>query len=149
MLKQGDKTPAVTGTSYDGTTFDLGAPRRRTVLFFYPRASTGGCTTEAVEFNGLLDEFAALDAQVVGASVDKPQSNERWAEKHDLKMPLISDDGERTVAAAFGVARPHGGTAKRTTWLIDPDGTLRKVYRNVKAKGHAATVLADCKELWS
>ena len=62
---------------------------------------------------------------MVGASVDKPGSNERWAQKYDLRMPLISDYGEHTVAAAFGVARPMVGVAKRTTWLIDPDGTLR------------------------
>jgi peroxiredoxin Q/BCP len=86
--------------------------------------------------------------QVVGASVDKPAANERWARKHDLKMPLISDDGDHTVVGAFGVARPMVGVAKRTTWLIDPDGTLRKVYPAVKPKGHAAVVLADCREIW-
>lgn len=85
---------------------------------------------------------------MVGASVDKPAANERWAQKYELKMPLISDDGDHTVASAFGVARPMVGVAKRTTFLIDPDGTLRKVYTNVKAKGHAAAVLADCREIW-
>jgi len=86
--------------------------------------------------------------QVVGASVDKPAANERWARKYDLEMPLISDYGEHTVASAFGVARPMVGVAKRTTWLIDRDGTLRKVYPAVKPKGHAAQVLADCREIW-
>jgi peroxiredoxin Q/BCP len=86
--------------------------------------------------------------QVVGASVDKPAANERWAQKYDLEMPLISDYGDHTVSSAFGVARPMVGVAKRTTWLIDPDGTLRKIYPKVTAKGHAAQVLADCRELW-
>jgi peroxiredoxin Q/BCP len=85
---------------------------------------------------------------VIGASVDKPGSNERWAEKYDLRMPLISDHGDHVVASAFGVARPMVGVAKRTTWLIDPDGVLRKVYPAVKPKGHAAAVLADCVEIW-
>jgi peroxiredoxin Q/BCP len=85
---------------------------------------------------------------VVGASVDKPAANERWAHKYDLKMPLISDYGDHTVASAFGVARPMVGVAKRTTWVIDADGTLRKVYPAVKPEGHAAAVLADCKEIW-
>jgi thioredoxin-dependent peroxiredoxin len=85
---------------------------------------------------------------VIGASVDKPETNEGWAQKHGLKMPLISDRGERTVATAFGVARPMVGVAKRTTWLIDPDGTLRKVYSAVKPRGHAAQVLADCRDIW-
>jgi peroxiredoxin Q/BCP len=86
--------------------------------------------------------------QVIGASVDKPGANERWAQKYELKMPLISDPGEHEVAAAFGVARPLVGVAKRTTWLIDPDGMLRRVYPKVTPKGHAAEVLADCAEIW-
>jgi peroxiredoxin Q/BCP len=90
-----------------------------------------------------------MDVQVIGASVDKPASNERWAQKYDLRMPLISDHGEHTVAGAFGVARPKVGVAKRTTWLIDADGTLRRIYSKVTAKGHAAQVLADCREVWS
>jgi thioredoxin-dependent peroxiredoxin len=85
---------------------------------------------------------------VVGASVDKPAGNERWAQKYQLRMPLISDYGDHTVASAFGVARPMVGVAKRSTWLIDPDGTLRGIYLKVTAKGHAAQVLEDCRELW-
>ena len=85
---------------------------------------------------------------MIGASVDKPVANERWARKHDLRMPLVSDEGDHVVASAFGVARPMVGVAKRTTWLIDPDGTLRKVYPSVKPKGHAAIVLEDCREIW-
>jgi peroxiredoxin len=63
-------------------------------------------------------------------------------------MPLISDAADHAVATAFGVARPMVGVAKRTTFLIDADGTLRKVYTGVKPKGHAAAVLADCREIW-
>jgi peroxiredoxin Q/BCP len=85
---------------------------------------------------------------VLGASVDEPQTNERWARKYDFRMPLISDAGDHTVASAFGVARPMVGVAKRTTWLIDPDGMLRKVYPAVRPKGHAAAVLEDCREIW-
>ena len=85
---------------------------------------------------------------MLGASVDEPQTNERWARKYDFRMPLISDAGDHTVASAFGVARPMVGVAKRTTWLIDPDGTLRKVYPAVRPKGHAAAVLEDCREIW-
>lgn len=86
--------------------------------------------------------------QVVGVSVDKPEANQRWAKKHGLRMPLISDPGEHTVAAAFGVARPLVGVAKRTTWLIDADGTLRKIYPKVTPKGHAADVLAAVRKIW-
>ena len=85
---------------------------------------------------------------MVGASVDKPAANEKWAAKYGLRMPLISDAGDHTVSSAFGVARPMVGVAKRTTWLIDADGTLRKVYPKVTPKGHAAEVLAAAKEIW-
>ncbi len=86
--------------------------------------------------------------QVIGASIDKPQTNGKWAKKHDLRLPLISNHGEPTVAAEFGVARPMLGVAKRTTFLIDPDGTLRKTYMKVMPKGHAARVLEDAKKIW-
>ena len=85
---------------------------------------------------------------MIGASVDSAAANRRWAEKHALRMPLLGDTREHDVAVAFGVARPRVGVAKRTTWLIDPDGTLRKVYPKVKPKGHAAAVLADCRDIW-
>lgn len=87
--------------------------------------------------------------QVIGASVDTPEANRKWAEKHGLHMPLISDPGEHIVAAAFGVARPLVGVAKRTTWLIEADGKLRKIYPKVSPKGHAAEVLAAVREFWS
>jgi peroxiredoxin Q/BCP len=86
---------------------------------------------------------------VVGASVDKPAANEKWAKKYDLRMPLLSDaTGDHEVATAFGVARPMVGVAKRTTWLIEADGTLARVYPKVSPKGHAAAVLADVRDLW-
>ena len=86
--------------------------------------------------------------QVIGASIDSAQANQRWAEKHDLRMPLIGDTEQHNVAAAFGVARPMVGVAKRTTWLIDPDGMLRKVYPKVSPKGHAEAVLLAAQEVW-
>jgi peroxiredoxin Q/BCP len=89
-----------------------------------------------------------VDVQVIGASIDSAAANRTWAEKYGLRMPLIGDVGEHEVASAFGVSRPMVGVAKRTTWLIDPDGTLRKVYPQVTPKGHAAEVLAACKEIW-
>jgi thioredoxin-dependent peroxiredoxin len=85
---------------------------------------------------------------VVGASIDTPEANAKWAAKYDLKMPLIGKTSEETAAAAFGVARPMVGVAKRTTFLIDPDGTLRKVYPKVTPKGHAAEVLEAAREIW-
>jgi peroxiredoxin Q/BCP len=103
---------------------------------------------EAVEFNGLLDEFARLDVQVIGASIDSSRANEKWARKYQLRMPLIGNTGEPTLAAAWGVARPMVGVAKRTTFLIDADGTLRKTYLKVTPKGHAAEVLEAARQIW-
>ena len=84
---------------------------------------------------------------MIGASVDPVKANREFAEKYDLAFPLLCDT-DYTVATAFGVARPMVGVAKRTTFLIDTDGTLRKVYPKVQARGHAAEVLAAAREIW-
>jgi len=84
---------------------------------------------------------------VIGASVDPAAANAEFARDYDLRFPLICDT-DYTVSAAFGVARPMVGVAKRSTFLIDTDGTLRKVYPKVQARGHAAEVLAAVREIW-
>jgi thioredoxin-dependent peroxiredoxin len=84
--------------------------------------------------------------QVIGASVDKPKATAAWVRKYDLRMPLICDV-DYAISAAFGVARPMVGVAKRTTFVIEPDGIIAKTYSQVTAKGHAAQVLADVKAL--
>ncbi len=86
--------------------------------------------------------------QVIGASIDSAEKNAKWAAKYGLKMPLLGDSGDHKVAEAFGVSRPLVGVAKRTTWLIDPDGTLRKIFPKVTPKGHAGEVLAAVREIW-
>ncbi len=83
---------------------------------------------------------------MIGASVDKPAAVAKWVRKHDLRMPLICDT-DYALSAAFGVARPMVGVAKRTTFIIEADGTLVKTYPKVTAKGHAAQVLADIRAL--
>jgi peroxiredoxin Q/BCP len=83
---------------------------------------------------------------VIGASVDKPGANERFAGKYGLGFPLVSDP-DREVTTAFGVAGLVG-SAKRTTFLIDADGTVRRVYDKVKARGHATQVLEDARAIW-
>jgi thioredoxin-dependent peroxiredoxin len=84
--------------------------------------------------------------QVVGASVDKPATNERFAGKYGLGFPLVSDP-DREVTRAFDVGG-LAGSAKRSTFLIDADGTVRMVYDKVRAKGHAARVLEDARAIW-
>ncbi len=84
--------------------------------------------------------------QVVGASVDKPAANERFARKYGLNFPLVSDP-DHEVTKAFDVGG-FVGSARRTTFLIDADGTVRRVYDKVRAKGHDAQVLADVRAVW-
>ena len=84
---------------------------------------------------------------MIGASVDSVKANTKFAQKYDLRMPLLCAT-DYTLASVFGVARPMVGVAKRTTFLIDPDGTARKVYAKVTPKGHAAQVLEDARAIW-
>jgi peroxiredoxin Q/BCP len=85
--------------------------------------------------------------QVIGASVDAAPANRRFAEKYGLRFPLICDT-DYELSAAFGVARKLVGVAKRATFVLDADGTVRRQFLNVKARGHAAEVLAAAREIW-
>ena len=123
------------------------------VLYFYPKDSTSGCTTEAVEFSGLLPRFLALGAVVVGVSRDKPASHRKFIDKHELTVTLLSDP-ELTSLAAYGAWREKKVCGKdclgtvRSTFLIDPKGVVRKAWPQMaKAAGHAETVLAALTEL--
>jgi peroxiredoxin Q/BCP len=94
-----------------------------------------------------VGDFAAVGAQVIGCSVDSARVNAKFAQKQKLEFPLICDT-DYTIATAFGVARKLVGVAKRTTFVIDADGTLRAQFLNVTPRGHAAEVLSVVKEIW-
>lgn len=122
------------------------------VLFFYPRDDTSGCTKEAVAFSQLLPEFEALGVQVFGISKDSLNKHERFAAKHALTVPLLSDK-ESDVSEKFGVwkeksmyGRTHWGI-ERSTFLIDGEGRIAKEWRKVKVPGHAEEVLEAAKAL--
>jgi thioredoxin-dependent peroxiredoxin len=112
---------------------------RALVLYFYPKDDTPGCTVEGKEFRDLYDEFAALGAVVVGVSTDSVESHRRFAEKHALPFPLLADT-EGEFARAFGVLTDDG-IAERVTFVIGPDGRLRRSFMNVPPRGHAREVL--------
>jgi len=121
---------------------------RWVVLYFYPRDNTPGCTLEAIDFSRLREEFAALDAVIVGVSKDSCQSHRKFAARHGLSLLLLSDP-DSTVQKSFGVWRPKKfmgreflGTV-RSTFLIDPAGKIARVWDNVRAAGHADEVLAE------
>lgn len=148
MLAVGDRAPrfVVEGTSGD---IDLAAviARGPLVLYFFPRAMTGGCTTEALEFNEALPQFTELGVTVVGMSVDTLQRQQRFREKYDLAFELGSDH-ERVVGIAYGTLKGDATTSnERDTVVIAADGTVALAYRRVTARGHAQKVLEDVRRL--
>ncbi|NJE31399.1 peroxiredoxin [Thermococcus sp. 18S1] len=127
---------------------------RWTVLYFYPKDNTPGCTTEAKEFTELLGEFEKLGFQVIGVSRDSPKSHVRFREKHGLRVRLISDPNAELHRAlgAWGKKKRYGREyegAIRSTFILNPEGEIVWEKRNVRAKGHAAKVLEEAKRLIS
>lgn len=125
---------------------------RPVVLFFYPKASTPGCTTEARDFTARLAEFEAAGATVLGISKDSVKRQENFAAKQALAVALLSD-AESDVCERYGVwaeKKNYGRTYMgivRTTVLIAPDGTVARVWPKVKVAGHVDEVLAAVKSL--
>jgi|SRR5581483_9107205 len=149
MVKEGDKAPDIRVRTDAGTEFQLSSLKgRRLVLYFYPRADTPGCTVEACEFRDEIKAFAKKGTAVVGVSPDKPAAQAKFKEKFELPFTLLADE-DKSAAQAYGVWQEKNMYGKkvmgiaRTTFIIGPDGKIEKIYGNVKAKGHAAQVLAD------
>ena len=121
------------------------------VLYFYPKDSTPGCTTEGNDFNALLPKFRKLGATVVGASRDSLKSHDRFRDKQGFGFELASDPDE-ALCKAFDVIKPkklYGREfigVERSTFLIDPDGVVREAWRKVKVPGHADAVLETLKQ---
>jgi len=122
------------------------------VLFFYPRDDTSGCTKEATAFTALADEFAAAGVKVIGISKDSVASHDKFVIKHDLGIPLVSDEAGDT-AERYGTwkeKKMYGKTfmgIERTTFLIDGDGRIAQAWRKVKVPGHAEEVLEAARAL--
>ncbi|WP_022846119.1 MULTISPECIES: thioredoxin-dependent thiol peroxidase [unclassified Desulfurobacterium] len=122
------------------------------VLYFYPKDNTPGCTKEAEGFTEKLDEFKKLNAEVVGISPDSVESHRKFKEKKNLKVTLLSDP-EHKVIEEYGVWKLKKRFGKeyygvvRTTYLIDPEGKVVHVWKNVRVKGHVEKVLEMLKKL--
>ncbi|MDA8070338.1 MAG: thioredoxin-dependent thiol peroxidase [Actinomycetota bacterium] len=148
-LDRGDRAPDFTLPDQDGTPVSLGDfAGRSLVVYFYPADDTPGCTKEACQFNDNLEAFAAADVAVVGISPDNADKHQRFRQKYGLGLVLLSD-AERSVMAAYGAfgektlyGRKSTGVI-RSTFLIGPDGIVRRAWYNVRADGHAAKVLAE------
>ena len=118
------------------------------VLYFYPKADTPGCTTEACEFRDNIFAYEEIGVNVIGVSLDDVPSQAAFAEKYSLPFPLLSD-AQQVVATAYGVLGSFGTTqiARRETFLINPAGQVAKHYAQVDPAAHSAEVLADLKAL--
>jgi len=147
MPQQGQQLPDVEFVTEDGERLpaaDLGG--KKTVLYFYPKDDTPGCTREACAFRDRMDDYREAEIQVYGVSLDSPESHRRFREKHDLNFPLLTDEGGR-AAEALGVLREGGEKANRVTFLLDADGRISKVYPEVSPETHADEILEDAASL--
>ena len=125
---------------------------RKLVLYFYPKADTPGCTKEAIDFNALRRAFATAETDIVGVSADPVRAQEKFRDKHDLAIPLASDEAKKMLTAygVWGEKSLYGRKfmgIKRTTLLIGRDGRVAQVWENVKVPGHAQAVLDAAKAL--
>jgi len=125
---------------------------QKLVLFFYPRADTPGCTKEAIDFSRLKAAFAESDTAVLGVSADPLKAQESFRDKHELAVPLVSDEAHEMLEAygVWGEKSMYGRTFHgilRTTVLIGADGRILRIWRNVRVDGHADEVLATVRAL--
>ena len=154
MVRVGKKVADFTAVGTDGK-FKLSEHKGKyVVLFFYPRDNTPGCTQEAIEFSKALKRFSDLNAVVVGTSRDSLKSHERFIDKQQLKINLLSDEEEK-LCNTFQVLKEKNMYGKkvigieRSTFLIDPDGKVVHEWSKVKVPDHVKMVLKQLKELSS
>jgi peroxiredoxin Q/BCP len=153
VFAEGAKAPGFQLPRDGGDTVSLADfAGRRLVLFFYPRADTPGCTKEAIDFSRLKAAFAESDTAVLGVSADPLKAQESFRDKHELAIPLVSDEAHKMLEAygVWGEKSMYGKTFQgilRTTVLIGADGRILRIWRNVRVDGHADEVLATVRAL--
>jgi peroxiredoxin Q/BCP len=147
-INEGEPAPDFSLPADDGRTVKLSSLRGRpVVVYFYPRDDTPGCTREACAFRDRQAEMAKSGAVVVGISPDSVESHERFREKYGLNFPLLADKHHR-VAERYGAWREKNMYGKksmgiqRSTFLVDAEGRVAKVWRSVKVDGHDEQVLS-------
>ncbi|GAA3855846.1 MULTISPECIES: thioredoxin-dependent thiol peroxidase [Amycolatopsis] len=150
-LTAGDKAPDFTLPDSTGKQVSLSDFRgRHVVVYFYPAAGTPGCTKQACDFRDNLGELDGAGYQVLGVSPDKPEKLAKFAEAEQLTFPLLSDPDKTVLTewGAFGEKKNYGRIVQgviRSTFVIDPEGTIVKAMYNVRATGHVAKLLKDLK----
>ena len=148
-LEVGDKAPGFEALNQDGVKVALkDFIGKNVVLYFYPKDNTPGCTTEACEFSANYDQFIKNDTVIIGVSPDSVKSHAGFIAKQNLKHILLSDE-DKEISKLYGVWQVKKNYGKeylgivRSTFVIGKDGKIAKIYKSVKAKDHAAKVLAD------
>ncbi len=147
-LKEGDPAPAFTAETSGGGKVSLSDfAGKNVILYFYPKDNTPGCNKEACSFRDHWDDFKARGAVVLGVSTDSAKSHDKFVEKFKLPFTLLVDE-DKKIVNAYGVYGPqkfmgisYTGTS-RVTFLIGPDGRIKKIWPAVKPADHAAEVLA-------
>jgi peroxiredoxin Q/BCP len=147
MPERGQQLPDVEFVTEDGEKLAAGdITGQKTVLYFYPKDDTPGCTKEACAFRDRMDDYRGAGIQVYGVSLDSPESHRRFREKNNLNFPLLTDE-EGRAAEALGVLRENREVANRVTFLLDPDGKIARVYPEVSPETHADEILEDAASL--
>lgn len=148
-LKIGDKAPNFTSVDEKGNEVKLSDfTGKKLVLFFYPKASTPGCTAEACNLRDNYQSFLAKGYAILGASADSAKRQQNWINKHDLPFPLLVDENKEVINA-FGVWGPKKFMGReydgihRTTFVIDEKGIIEDVIGKVKTKAHTEQILKD------
>ncbi|MGO2515761.1 MAG: thioredoxin-dependent thiol peroxidase [Corynebacterium variabile] len=148
-LAVGDTAPDFTLTDDKGGSVSLSDFRgKKVVVYFYPKADTPGCTTEACDFRDSLTQLNDADIDDGGISPDRPETLATFRENHDLTFPLLSDPEKETLVAygAFGEKKNYGRVVQgviRSTFLVDEEGKIALAKYNVKATGHVARIIKD------
>ena len=151
-IKEGNKAPDFTALDQDGKKVKLSSFRdkKNIVLYFYPKDMTPGCTTQACDFRDQQKSFKST--VILGVSIDSQERHQKFIEKYDLPFKLLADT-DKKVVEKYGVWQEKKLYGKifmgivRTTFLIDKNGTVRKIFPKVKVKNHIEEVLAELREL--
>lgn len=143
----GAKAPEFTLQSQEGKTVSLKDFKGQwVVLYFYPKDMTQGCTIEAHNFQRDLDQYKAKHAAILGVSADSVDSHQQFCTKESLTFHLLADPNKEAIAS-YGSLSANGNMAARNTFLIDPNGVIRKVYMKVSPNPHSQEVLTDLAEM--
>jgi len=148
-LSEGSLAPDFNLVADNGESMSLSSfSGKQIVIYFYPKDDTSGCTKEAIAFTGMRTQFDAQETIILGASPDGVLKHQKFKTKHELDVTLLADE-EKTLAEAYGVwveknmyGRKYMGV-ERSTFLIDRQGKIAKIWRKVKVAGHAEAVLQE------